>query len=481
MEKIKYILLTILLLFTIDVSASSISPFSIKNNNSNGYYDIKKYQQSDMTTIDTYGQIGSSYNVSYIQTLLNFNSNISSSSYYDLKINFINSNFNTSSIQDVKIVGYNTIPTTLTYNENLGTTLDLVYLKNNTSNTNTNSITIRFYNKLLTNYSYFQIFILQDYRVMNTGISSIDLTRVDDNQAIKDLQENQNTNRDLIINNITNSIDNSLNNCRDSYNLFNPYGGNLINGKGISSNGSIIDDSTGSYYDYYIPVKASTTYNLSNKDDVQFAGSWFFAFYDNNKNFISLNRLGENSTNFTFTTTSNVSYIRLYSYLNLANVNSLNNIMLSKGSSKIKFENYGKVCISKLDDTNDKLNDLNSNITSPNVPDKNDLSTKLDTTGWLKPGPVDSIINMPLNLINNLLSSLNNNTCSQLIIDIPYLKNKQLIIPCISTLYEKMGLSSLFNSIGAVASAFILFRYLVGFYKWVDDTLSFREQNWGDF
>ena len=129
MEKIKYILLTILLLFTIDVNASSISSFSIKNNNSSGYYDIRKYQQSDMSKIDTFGQIGSSYNVSYIQTLLNFNSNISSSSYYDLKINFTNSNFNTSSIQDVKIVAYNTIPNSLTYNENLGTTLDLVYLK----------------------------------------------------------------------------------------------------------------------------------------------------------------------------------------------------------------------------------------------------------------------------------------------------------------------------------------------------------------
>ena len=44
-----------------------------------------------------------------------------------------------------------------------------------------------------------------------------------------------------------------------------------------------------------------------------------------------------------------------------------------------------------------------------------------------------------------------------------------------------MGASALFNSIGVVASAFILFRYLVGFYKWVDDTLTFREQNWGDF
>lgn len=137
--------------------------------------------------------------------------------------------------------------------------------------------------------------------------------------------------------------------------------------------------------------------------------------------------------------------------------------------------------VDAVKETNQKLDELNQNITSSDVPNKNELSTKLDTTGWLKPGPVDSIINMPLNLINNLLSSLNNNTCSSLVIDIPFLKDKQLTIPCISTIFEKMGFTDLFNSIGAVASAMILFRYLVGFYKWVDDTLSFREQNWGDF
>lgn len=135
----------------------------------------------------------------------------------------------------------------------------------------------------------------------------------------------------------------------------------------------------------------------------------------------------------------------------------------------------------KLDETNKKLDDLNGNITSSDVPDKNDLSTKLDTTGWLKPGPIDSILNMPLNLINNCLSSLNSKSCSPLVIYIPYLKNKQLTIPCISSLYSQMGLNDLFNSIGLIASAMILFRYLMGFYKWVDDTLSFRENNWGDF
>lgn len=464
MEKIKFILLTILLLFTIDVSASSISPFSIKNNNTTGYYDIKKYQQSDMSKIDTYGQVGSSYNVSYIQTLLNFNSNISSSSYYDLKINFTNSNFNASSIQDVKIVAYNTIPTSLNYNENLGTTLNLVYLKNNTSNTNTNSITIRFYNKLLTNYSYFQVFILQDYRVMNTGISSIDLTRVDDNQAIKDLQENQNTNRDLIINNITNSIDSSLNNC---------YANIIPDDNYINSSGEIVINGT---YDstqwLYLGIVSLNSGNYT-----------LIANTGNSNITLVVDELRQYDTSTTkqFSLSSSISskvYIRFES-------GTYNNVKFKPAIITGFTNNYikpgEKSCTSKIDDTNDKLDDLNQNITSPNVPNRDELSAKLDTTGWLPPGPVDTIINIPLNLLNNLLSSLDDNSCSQLVIDIPFLENKQLIIPCISTIYDKMGASALFNSIGVVASAFILFRYLVGFYKWVDDTLTFREQNWGDF
>lgn len=247
-------------------------------------------------------------------------------------------------------------------------------------------------------------------------------------QISQSIIDNQNKNNEEL----KDTIDSSLNNCRDSYNLFNPSGGNLINGKGISSNGSIIDDPTGSYYDYYIPVSPSTTYNLSNKDDVQFAGSWFFAYYDNNKNFISLNRLGESSTNFTFTTTSNVSYVRLYSYLNLANVNSLNNIMLSKGSSKIKFENYGKVCTSKLDDTNKNLNDLKDDINNSDssgaTGDADNFFSNFQTDTF----GLTSIITAPLNLI----SSLTSKTCSNLVLPLPYV-NKNLTLPCLSTIYSQ--------------------------------------------
>ena len=265
------------------------------------------------------------------------------------------------------------------------------------------------------------------YQGDTNQLSSADIQNIisNSNEELKNSIENSNEE-------LKDTIDSSLNNCRDSYNLFNPTGGTLINGKGIGSNGSIIDDLTGSYYDYYIPVKPSTTYNLSNKDNVQFTGSWFFAFYDNNKNFISLNRIGESSTNFTFTTTSNVSYIRLYSYINLANVNSLSNIMLSEGSSKKNFENYGKVCTSKLDDTNKNLNDLKDDITN-----SDSSGATGDADNFFKDFTTDtfgltSIITAPLNLI----SSLTSKTCSNLVLPLPYV-NKNLTLPCLSTIYQQ--------------------------------------------
>ena len=383
---IVYILIAILIMFFAKkVNASTISPFSIKNNNSTGYYDIRKYQQSDMLTIDTYGQIGSSYNVSYIQTLLNFDSNISSSSYYDLKINFTNSNFISSSVQDVKIVAYNTIPTSLTYNENLGTTLDLVYLKNNTSNTKTNSITIRFYNKLLTSYSYFQVFILQDYRVMNTGILNIDLTKVDENQAIKDLQENQNTNRDLIINNISSVIENQFQDCVISSNLLDltKTPDEIVNSTYSYSNNTLIvnnpNSSEYSYIVYNLNVKKNTNYF------VQFDNSYTtgVGIYSNNvSNYIT------GGKNFTFNSGNN-EIINVVFY---SSYSPFSNIMISEGSIKQDYSEFGsKKCTNKIDD-------VTNSITSE---DDNTTSKKCGVICKLK-GIFNGIVELPVKIANSI-------------------------------------------------------------------------------
>lgn len=347
--------LLIFSLFSIfDVSASTINSFSVNNNYSNGFYDIVKYQSSDMLKIQTYGSMNTNYNISYVQHQYNFNSTINSS-YYDLKINFTNSNFKASAIQDVEIVGYNSKPTNNEYNANLGNTLNLVYVKNNNTSDSTNSITIRFLNQLASSFSYFQVFVKLDYRVMNVGLSSFDLESIDSDQAIKDLQENQNTNRDLIINNITNSIDNSLNNCYENIiphdNYINSFGEVVINGSMDGTQWLFLGNMT------LEPGNYSLIANTGNSGITLVIDS--LREYDTS----TTNQFSLNST------VSTAVYIRVDS-------GTYNNVKFKPGIMTGFTNNYvnpgEKTCTSKVDDLNDNIKDVNDSINS----EDNDTTSK---------------------------------------------------------------------------------------------------------
>lgn len=130
----------------------------------------------------------------------------------------------------------------------------------------------------------------------------------------------------------------------------------------------------------------------------------------------------------------------------------------------------------KLDDVNQSINDVNDSITSTESPDLGELG---NSAGWLPAGPVDSILNLPLVLLQNLLDSLSS-TCEPVSLPLPYV-DKELELPCINSVYSKIGsLSIWINSIGVIIAAFLLYRYLLSLYQWVDDTLSFRENHWND-
>ena len=130
----------------------------------------------------------------------------------------------------------------------------------------------------------------------------------------------------------------------------------------------------------------------------------------------------------------------------------------------------------KLDETNDKLDNIESAITDDTPPD---LGALEDSAGWLPAGPVDSILNLPLSLLNNLSNNLSN-TCQPVSLPLPYV-DENLTLPCLSSVYDEIeGLGSLINTVGVIASAFILFSYLINLYKWVDDTLTLRENNYID-
>ena len=445
-----FIILVFLLFFAIsNTHAATINSFSVNNNYSNGFYDIVKYQSRDMLKIQTYGAMNTNYNISYVQHQYNFNSTINSS-YYDLKINFTNSNFKASAIQDVKIVGYNSKPTNNEYNANLGNTLNLVYVKNNNTSDSTNSITIRFLNQLATSFSYFQVFVKLDYRVMNIGLSSFDLESIDSEQAIKDLQENQNTNRDLIINNITNSIDSSLNNCyvniipHDNY--INSFGEVVINGSMDGTQWLFLGNTT------LEPGNYSLIANTGNSGITLVIDS--LREYDTS----TTNQFSLNST------VSSAVYIRVDS-------GTYNNVKFKPGIMTGFTNNYvkpgEKTCTSKVDDlndnikdTNDKINDLDKDITNSDTTGANSKGKSFfDNFNTTDNGGISSIVSAPLRLIKGLVSSNGTNSCTDLPMNI---MGKDVAIPCGKILWSKVpqGTLTIYYTIICGVGAYALLRAL---------------------
>lgn len=129
-----------------------------------------------------------------------------------------------------------------------------------------------------------------------------------------------------------------------------------------------------------------------------------------------------------------------------------------------------------INDVKNGVSDINSSINDSSSPNLDSLN---NSAGWLPAGPIDSILNLPLTFLNSLTTNLSK-TCTPIDLPLPYI-NKKLTLPCLSTIYSQIeGLSVWVNSIGVIASAFILFQYLMNLYKWVDNTLSFRENNFID-
>lgn len=155
----------------------------------------------------------------------------------------------------------------------------------------------------------------------------------------------------------------------------------------------------------------------------------------------------------------------------------LNNALLSQITIQNQtMINQNQQIIDNSNKTNQNLEDIESSITSEEAPNLDALE---DSAGWLPPGPVDSILNLPLSLFNNLSSALSN-TCQPVQATLPFI-NTSITLPCISSLYEQIGIQSFLNWVGVVVGCIILYNYFIALYKWVDDTLTFRENTMPDW
>lgn len=195
------------------------------------------------------------------------------------------------------------------------------------------------------------------------------------------------------------------------------------------------------------------------------------------------------STSFKFNTGNNTSIgILFFSSTNGVDVGiiKLSNIMLNEGSSPKPYEKYGEeFCTNKIDETNDKLDGIQGALTDSSSPNTSGLE---NSAGWLPAGPLDSILNLPLTMLNSLTNSLGK-TCTPLNITLPYV-NRNIQIPCLSSIFAQItGVQGLWTWVGTIASVLILYNYLLNLYAWVDRVLTLRAEfdeamgadlaNWG--
>lgn len=130
--------------------------------------------------------------------------------------------------------------------------------------------------------------------------------------------------------------------------------------------------------------------------------------------------------------------------------------------------------------TNQKLDNINSSLTDSSPISLEKLN---DTAGWLPAGPVDSILNLPLSLLNNLSTNLNKQ-CTPVSLTIPFIdKNNTLVLPCLAnTLSDNVeNFDSFYTWLGLTVSCILLYKYLMSLYVWVDKVLTLRLQMYEDF
>lgn len=315
---------------------------------------------------------------------------------------------------------------------------------------------------------------LEKITIDDLGSNGISETTINNslNSQTNELNNSIQNSTDTIINNqnqnneeLKDVINENFNSCRDSFNLLNTSTPTIVK----NQNG---DDRNG----YYVLIKETGSYYIL----LNTTNTMYWGKTDNINNASTL--IGSTSSN--YSTTYNFTAGEYFVIWGLKSDND--KLMVTLSSNGTSYEPYGEqICQNKIDDTNDKLDGIQGSITDSTPPDTSGLE---NSAGWLPPGPLDSILNLPLTMLNSLTNSLGK-TCSPLTLTLPYV-NKNIEIPCLSSIFAQItGVDSLWTWVGTIASVLILYNYLLNLYAWVDRVLTLRAEfdeamgadlaNWG--
>lgn len=233
--------------------------------------------------------------------------------------------------------------------------------------------------------------------------------------------------------NIKNGIKDGFENCRDSYNILS-FTPKTVTSRGITftinSDGSILikgkNDGTGNsvvWINNGINLETGVTYY-----SLKFPMSNIFLTSQNGNIYRTFSSSNVNSNSVPTTGT-----YKFYLEISKNSTREFNDVVYPILSKNLitKFEKYGEqVCKNRIDDTNDKLNDLNDNITNSDV-DDSQASSFFDSFTTTDHGGISGIITAPLVAIKKMLDK----NCSPL--SATY-KGKEISLPCGYDFWSKM-------------------------------------------
>lgn len=238
----------------------------------------------------------------------------------------------------------------------------------------------------------------------------------------------------------------------------------------------------------FIANYSSTTAGASCKVG-DYTGSMYKAVYAINRNI----RLADNfgirlwgGTTFDYVTWFKVNSVSVYDYTpdvensfqNIKNQQDLENKLNSLNNTQQETNTKLNDLNNKQDQTNSKLDDLNSKLTDTTAPDTSGFG---NVSGWLPAGPVDSILTLPVKVMNTI-SGVLAGTCNPVSLPLPFISSN-LELPCGDSFYDNItGLNVFLNTLGFILGCYLLYSYLIYLYNWVDKKVSMVEndrEKWG--
>lgn len=303
---------------------------------------------------------------------------------------------------------------------------------------------------------------------------------IDNNNANTDnIINNQDSNtQDIIDNNKENTdkIIGTIESCKPGNNLLNITNKTTsLNGLTLNSNNGVITisgtaSSAGTFTLGTITLDAGTYSQSTNGDSGYSAYSILRSVKDGTEF-----KVGNGS--FTLTETTTLTY---EIYFNKSFTGTFTyKPMVNKGSTSLPWERYGEICSNKLDDISGSVDNLTGAITDSSSPDTSGLS---NAAGWLPAGPIDSLLTLPITLLQTLTNNLGS-SCSPINLPLPFVKTN-LSLACPSVLLGNInGFTIFWNSLGVIAGGWLLYKYFINLYKWFNSVTSMKEdeqdEDWG--